>query len=138
MSDLVVDTSLTLAWYLEDEQNAYADAVLGALADREAVVPPLWPYEVANGLCIAEQRGRTTAPRIQRILALLEPLPIRVDLSAHERAHGEVLALARQEGLTCYDAAYLDLAMREGLPLATLDNQLRTAAARVGVPEFQP
>ena len=138
MSDLVVDTSLTLAWYLEDEQNAYADAVLGALADREAVVPPLWPYEVANGLWIAERRGRTTIPRIQRILALLQPLPIRVDLTAHERARGEVLALARQEGLTCYDAAYLDLAMREGLPLATLDNQLRAAATRVGVAEFRP
>lgn len=138
MSDLVVDTSLTLAWYLEDEQDSYADAVLGALADREAVVPPLWPYEVANGLWIAERRGRTTAARVQRILALLEPLPIRIDLAAPDRARGEVLALARQEGLTCYDAAYLDLAIRDGIPLATLDQQLRAAAARVGVPEFRP
>jgi predicted nucleic acid-binding protein len=138
VSELVADSSLTMAWYLEDEQDAYADAVLGALARVEAVVPPLWPYEVANGLLIAERRGRTTATNIQRILALLQPLPIRVDLAAHERARGEVLALARQENLTVYDAAYLELAMREGLPIATLDRALRLAAARVGVPEFAP
>jgi predicted nucleic acid-binding protein len=138
VSDLVLDSSLTMAWYLEDEESKYADAVLDALPRREAVVPPLWPYEVANGLWIAERRGRTTATHIQRALALLQPLPIRVDLTSHERARGQVLTLARQEGLTCYDAAYLDLAMRDGLPLATLDRQLREAAARLGVPEFQP
>jgi predicted nucleic acid-binding protein len=138
VSDLIVDSSLSLAWYLEDEQNTYADAVLDVLSHMEAVVPPLWPYEVANGLWMAERRGRTTVTHVQRVLALLQPLPIRVDLAAHERARGEVLALARQEGLTCYDAAYLELAMREGLPIATLDRQLREAAARVGVPEFGP
>jgi predicted nucleic acid-binding protein len=138
VSDLVLDSSLTMAWYLEDEESEYADSVLGALPEQEALVPPLWPYEVANGLWIAERRGRTTLTHIQRALALLQPLPIRVDAAAHERARGEVLTLARQEGLTCYDAAYLELAMREGLPIATLDQQLRDAAARLGVPEFQP
>lgn len=138
MTQFVVDSSLALAWYLEDEQDAYADAVLDVLSDTEAVVPPLWPYEVANGLWVAERRGRTTITHIQRVLALLQPLPIHVDLAAHERARGEVLSLARQEGLTVYDAAYLELAMRQGLPIATLDRQLRDAAVRVGVAEFRP
>jgi predicted nucleic acid-binding protein len=136
---LILDSSLTLAWYLEDEQNAYADATHVALIEgAEALVPPLWPYEVANGFWMAERRSRIQPGEIPRVLALLAPLPIRVQAMAHERARQEVLALARTEGLTTYDAAYLELAMREGLPLATLDGQLRQAAARVGVLEFQP
>lgn len=139
MSELVIDSSLTMAWYLEDEQDAYADATHVALIDgAEALVPPLWPYEVSNGFRMAERRGRIEALDIPRVLGLLAPLPIRVQATAYERAQREVLTLARQEGLTCYDAAYLELAMREGLPIATLDQQLREAAARVGVPEFRP
>jgi predicted nucleic acid-binding protein len=135
----VVDSSLTMAWYLEDEQDAYADATHAALIDgAEAIVPSLWPYEVANGFRMAERRGRIQSGEIPRVLALLAPLPIQVQATVHERARGEVLALARQEGLTCYDAAYLELAMREGLPLASLDGQLREAAGRVGTPLFQP
>jgi predicted nucleic acid-binding protein len=139
MIRLVVDSSLTMAWYLEDEQDAYADATHAALiGGAEAVVPPLWPYEVANGLRMAERRGRLQPVDIPRVLALLAPLPIQVQGTARERARHEVLSLARQEGLTVYDAAYLELAMREGLPIASLDRQLRAAAARVGVPEFRP
>jgi len=139
MNRFVVDSSLTMAWYLEDEHDDYADATHAALiGGAEALVPPLWPYEVANGFRMAERRRRVQAAEIPRVLALLAPLPIRVQVTAHERAHREVLALALQEGLTCYDAAYLELAMREGLPLATLDGQLKAAAARVGVAEFDP
>jgi predicted nucleic acid-binding protein len=136
LSQIVLDSSLALAWYLEDEQNDYADGVLAALDGDEGVVPPLWPYEVANALWMAERRGRTTAAHIQRVLALLQALPIRVDTRGYERAQREVLGLARREGLTVYDAAYLELAIREGLPLATLDTQLRAAAVRVSVPAF--
>jgi predicted nucleic acid-binding protein len=138
VSDLVLDSSLSLVWYLEDEEDPYADTVLGALPGREALVPSLWPYEIANGLWVAERRGRTTATKIQRVLGLLQPLPIRVDVASHERARAEVLALARQAGLAVYDAAYLELAIREGLPIATLDARLREAAGRLGVPEFRP
>lgn len=139
MIRFVSDSSLTMAWYLEDEHEEYADAVHVALIGGvEAVVPPLWPYEVANGLRMAERRGRITPEETHRALALLEPLPIHVETTAHERARREVLDLARREGLTCYDAAYLELAIRHGLPLATLDEQLKEAAARVGVPEFRP
>jgi len=139
MNRFVVDSSLTMAWYLEDERDDYADATHAALiGGAEALVPPLWPYEVANGFRMAERRRRVQAAEIPRVLALLAPLPIQVQVTAHERAQREVLALALQEGLTCYDAAYLELAMREGLPLATLDAQLKSAAARVGVAEFDP
>jgi predicted nucleic acid-binding protein len=134
----VADNSLTLSWYFEDERGPYSVATLRALEDGEAVVPPLWPYEVANGLLIGERRGKITPNETTRILGLLAALPIRVESAGHERARQEVLELARRERLTSYDAAYLELAMREGLPLATLDRQLRDAAARVGVPEFLP
>jgi predicted nucleic acid-binding protein len=135
---LVVDNSVSLSWCLGDESDAYAAGVLQALATNAARVPCLWPYEVANGLWMSERRGRITAAEISRALADLAALPIIVDAVGHTRALTEVLALSRREGLTAYDAAYLELAMREGLPLATLDQQLREAAARLGVPEFQP
>ena len=138
MNRFVLDNSLTLSWYFADERGPYSVATLQALDDGEAAVPPLWPYQVANGLLIGERRGRITPTDTGRILALLAALPIRIDTVAHERARQEVLELARREGLTSYDAAYLELAMREGLPLATLDRHLQEAAARVGVPEFQP
>lgn len=139
MTRLVTDSSLTLCWYLEDEESDYADAAHAVLTNgAEAVVPPLWPYEVANGLRMAERRGRLQAADIPRVLALLAPLPIEVETTGHERARQEVLNLARQEGLTVYDAAYLELAMREGIALATLDDDLREAAQRVGVPLFTP
>jgi predicted nucleic acid-binding protein len=136
---LVTDSSLTLSWYLEDEESDYADAAHAALTSgAEALVPPLWPYEVANGLRMAERRGRLQAADIPRVLALLAPLPIEVETTGYERARQEVLDLARREGLTVYDAAYLELAMREGRVLATLDDDLRDAARRVGVPLFAP
>jgi predicted nucleic acid-binding protein len=133
---LVVDSSVSLSWCLGDETEEYAEAVLRAMGSHTAHVPVLWPFEVANGLWMSERRGRITAADTQRALADLAALPIEIEGYGHTRARGEVLALARQEGLTCYDAAYLELAMRQGLPLATLDGQLRDAAGRVGVPLF--
>jgi predicted nucleic acid-binding protein len=138
VSEIVIDSSLTLSWCLGDESDGYAEAVLEALQTRTARVPCLWPFEVANGLWVNERRGRITLAEIQRALADLEALPIEVEATGYERAPRDVLALARQEGLTVYDAAYLELAMREGIPLATLDNALREAARRVGVPLFEP
>lgn len=138
MRRFIVDSSVTLSWCFTDEADAYAEASLRALRAAEARTTSLWPFEVANGLLMGERRGRLTPADTQRALADLAALPIHVELTTPERALREGLLLARQEGLTVYDAAYLDLALREGLPIATLDRQMREAARRLGVAEFKP
>ena len=130
----VVDASLALAWHFEDEVSEYADRVLERLREDRTVVPSIWPVEVANGLVVAERRGRLSAARVARAVELLQELPIFVYELGAQLALGPVLDLARSHGLSAYDASYLELAMREGLPLATQDDDLREAAARAGVP----
>ena len=134
MPRFVLDNSLTMAWYFEDEATPFADEVLDGLTlDSEAVVPPLWALEVTNVLLVGERRGRTTTMEEQEFLELLQRLPIATVDTARRRILNEVLMIARQQQLSSYDATYLDLAQREGLPLASLDNRLREAARRVGV-----
>jgi predicted nucleic acid-binding protein len=129
----VIDASVVMAWCFEDEANPYADEVLESFTRATALAPIIWPLEVSNVLVVAERRGRITAADAVRFLNLLRQLPIIVVEEAATRIFGEILALARQQGLSVYDAAYLDLAMRSGLPLATQDAVLREAAARCGV-----
>jgi len=136
MTPLVVDCSVTMAWCFEDECDELADAVLDALADGEAWVPSLWPLEVANVLVAAERRRRLTPADSARFIELLMGLPIVVDDRSHERALSQVLAAARQLGISVYDASYLELAMRLGASLATRDTRLRAAATAAGVPLF--
>jgi predicted nucleic acid-binding protein len=136
MDRLVLDGSLTLAWYFADEANPYADAVAQELASREAVVPSLWRLEIANTLVVGERRKRSTEAQAASFLARLGLLPIVIDDETDARAWGETIRLARSLTLSAYDAAYLELAMRRGLPLASLDDQLNAAAAAVGVPLF--
>lgn len=133
MSELVLDASMALSWLLQDESNARADAVLERLESGPAHVPQIWPLEVANGLWAAERRGRIREALVQRGLEEMLALPIVVEVSETARIFGEVLRLARQHGLSAYDAAYLDLAGRLGLPLATLDENLARAAQKSGV-----
>lgn len=135
---LVLDGSLTLAWYFADEADPYADAVARGLATREAVVPSLWRLEVANALVVGERRKRGTEAQAAAFVARLSVLPIVIDDETDARAWGETLRLARARQLSAYDAAYLELAMRRGLPLASLDDPLKAAAAAVGVPLFTP
>jgi len=130
----VLDASVVLSWHLDDEPNSYADTILARLASEPAVAPNIWPLEVANGLLIAERRGRLTTAGTSRVYQDLSDLPIAVQHVPLESAQTSVLALARDQRLSAYDAAYLELAMREGLPLATLDDGLRAAGGRVGVP----
>jgi len=136
VSDLVLDASLALQWFLEDEADRkYGLSVLTSLSDRRALVPPLWFYEVGNGLLIAHRRKRITIDQIDGFLKRLKALPIDVA----EQTPAEVLelpALAQARGLTNYDAAYLALAMRFNLPMATNDAGLRQAAASAGVKIF--
>ena len=133
MSSLVLDASATLAWCFREEQTERALALLNRVADHGAVVPALWHLEVANMLLNAERRQRATQSVIAEILASLDQLPIDTDGAAARLMRHDVLPLARAQGLTVYDAAYLELAMRRHLPLATLDADLRRAARAVGV-----
>jgi predicted nucleic acid-binding protein len=96
-------------------------------------VPGLWSLEIANGLVTGERRGRIRPAESAAFVALLEELPIVADGATGARALHETMNLAREHGLTAYDAAYLELAMRLGLPLATGDRSLAAAAERVGV-----
>lgn len=133
MTGLVLDCSVTVTWCFEDEATPETDALLERVRDEGAAVPMLWQLEVANVLLQAERRGRLSAADVRIRLELIGTLPITTDDETSLRALTEVLALARMENLTTYDAAYLELAMRRGLPLATQDTALRDAAARVGV-----
>jgi predicted nucleic acid-binding protein len=133
---LVLDCSIVMAWYFVDESDAYADLVARQLPDRSAFVPMNWPLEVANTLIVGERRKRSTQAQASRMIAYLAALPISVDDETNVRAWNTTLDLARQQGLTAYDAAYLELALRRGLPIASLDDQLKAAAQAVGVPIY--
>jgi predicted nucleic acid-binding protein len=129
----VLDASLTLGWYFEDEVSDYGDRVLEMLREDTGVVPSLWGLEIANGLIAAERRGRLSAAAVSRAAELAVKLPISVQDVPPGLALTSVIDLARSQGLSAYDAAYLELAMRDGVPLATQDDDLRAAAVRVGV-----
>jgi len=133
VSSFVLDASTALAWCFDDEATAPAASTLERLRDAEAVVPPLWLLELANGLVVAERRGRLTRAESTRFLGLVRELPIRIDQTATLDLASSVMDLARDYELSAYDAAYLELALRLGQPLATLDGRLRSAADRVGV-----
>jgi predicted nucleic acid-binding protein len=133
VSDLVLDASLALQWFLEDEADrAYGLGVLASLSTKFAVVPALWFYEVGNGLLMAYRRKRIAFDQIDEFLARLRPLPIEVaDQVPWELL--ELPAFANKHNLTNYDAAYLALALRLQLPLATTDGDLRRAVTSAGV-----
>jgi predicted nucleic acid-binding protein len=133
VNSFVLDASATLAWCFEDERTAPAASVLERLRDQEALVPPLWLLELANGLVVAERRGRITRAESTRFLGLVGELPIRIDQTSTLDLASSVMELARQYDLSAYDAAYLELALRLGQPLATIDERLRSAADRAGV-----
>ena len=138
MSQFILDCSVSMAWCFEDETEPYCDAVLGHLGEATAVAPALWPLEVANALLAAERRGRITAAEATRFLEMLQGLPISlVDLTVDQVA-GHVIGLGRTYRLSAYDAAYLAVSVRLGLPLATQDRALRAAAEACGVGLFDP
>ena len=134
MSRFVVDCSVTMGWCFEDEQDPYSEAILERLGPWEAVVPSVWTFEVANTLLVGERRKRISEPDIANFLAFLGRLPITIDDASTQRALSSVLVLAREKNLSAYDAAYLELAVREGLPLATRDQALKNSAASLEVP----
>lgn len=129
----VLDCSVAISWCLVDENNPTANAILAIMPDAEAFVPGIWSLEIANVLLVAERRNRMTQEQSSEAITLLQSLLIQVDTATDANALGATLTLGRQEGLAAYDAAYLELALRLGLPLATIDQRLAEAATRCGV-----
>jgi predicted nucleic acid-binding protein len=131
--ELVLDASVALAWCFDNEATEATDRVLERVANEAAAVPAIWHVEVANVLALAERRRRITQARSAQFIALIEGLEIVVDEETPSRAFDRVLDLARSERLSAYDAAYLELAMRLGVPLASKDADLCNAAQHLGV-----
>ena len=126
----VLDASVTACWAFQDEEHADAEWAFRQMRAGEAVVPCLWWFEVSNILVVNELRRRITPSDTAAFLVHLSKLRVREDRNPNEDS---VLRLARAHRLSVYDAAYLELAQREGLPLATLDGDLRKAAVGEGV-----
>jgi len=129
----VVDNSVVMSWCFKDEEDRYADAILERLEESTAIVPSIWPLEVVNVLLVAERKNRLSEADSTRFVTLLIQLPIMVEQDQPERMMRDIMTLARGHNLSSYDASYLDLAMRMDIPIATLDNNLRSAAHRAQV-----
>ncbi len=139
MTGFVLDNSVAMRWHLETEKASgqkYADSVLSSLTDVDALVPNLWHLEATNVLLGAEKRGDTTTGEVERFISQLENLPISVDPLTANQAFSRIFALSRAYKLSSYDAAYLELAIRKGLSLATLDKNLLKAAKKADVPIY--
>lgn len=133
MTGFVLDASIALAWCFKNELTAAVALLRDRLAIESAAVPSLWHLEVANGLALAERRKRITSAESIELIELMDTFEIVVDGETPARAFTRILDLAREERLTAYDAAYLELAMRLGVPLASKDADLCDAAERLGV-----
>ena len=129
----VLDASMTLSWAFDGEATPYTVAVLKSLGSVHAIVPALWPFEVASVLNTAERRGRMDAAAQAAFLERLRLLPIAVEHRPATWLAQQILPLARTHKISAYDAAYLELAIREGLALVSLDDDLRRAACAAGV-----
>lgn len=128
----VLDASLTMTWAFTNEATPFTARVLENLKTTHAVTPALWAFEVTNALLDAERRGRINAAQQAEFLERLRLLPITIEHRPASWLGQQILPLARAHRLTAYDAAYLELAIRDGLPLATLDGDLRKAAVAAG------
>jgi predicted nucleic acid-binding protein len=124
----VLDASMTLSWAFEDEATPFTDAVLTRLKQSAALAPALWPFEVASVLATAARQGRMQPAQQAEFLEWLRQLPIAIEHRPAIWLCQQILPLTRAYRLSAYDAAYLELARRENLPLATLDGDLQTAA----------
>lgn len=133
MSAFILDSSMTLAFLLADESGEQANKVLERLAEDEAYVPGLWPYEMGNALLVAERRGRIMHDDVEALIRELEKFPIRIVAQPGRRILHEVRAIAARFDLSVYDASYLHLALERKLPLSTLDGKLKKAALEAGV-----
>ena len=133
MKSFVLDTSITMAWCFADEASTKTDTLLDQMVSAIAYVPSLWVLEVGNVLIGAERKNRISYSDVTEFFALLEQINIRIDNENSIQNGQKITALAKSYHLTTYDAAYLELSMRLGVPLATKDAALMKIAKRVGV-----
>jgi predicted nucleic acid-binding protein len=136
MMAFVLDCSVAMSWCFEDQANDYAKWVLDSLLKNTAVAPAIWSYEVANVLISAERRKKIAPAASVRFLDLLAKLPITLFEESHLKLREAIHSVGQSYHLSAYDAAYLCLSMSRGLPLATLDGELRNACKRSGVKIF--
>ena len=129
----VLDASLVLAWSFDDEPEPASAFSFELLARDQAIVRSIWSVEIANALMVAERVGRVTRSDVTRLVSMAREFRLEVELTMTQLALAPVLDVARDYGLTAYDASYLELVMRRGLPLASLDRRLRAAAESAGV-----
>jgi predicted nucleic acid-binding protein len=131
----VLDNSVTMRWLFNDgsaSDQSYAKQVLNAVAQGEVWVPGVWCLEVVNVIARAESKHGLTHARSAQFIHLLEEMCIQIDSKTADFAMSDTLSLARQYSLSAYDASYLELALRQGMPIATLDNDLQKAAKKAG------
>ena len=133
MKQFVLDCSIAMSWCFEDEMDKYTESILDMLVEQQAIVPSIWTLEIINVLLVGEKRKRLTKASSLRFIELLYSLPIIVDHSESESMTYELYSLGHEYNLTSYDSAYLELAMRKGVPLATKDKDLKKAARKCGV-----
>ena len=126
MNRFVLDSSIAISWFMPDETASLA--ILEKLSQEEAIVPSIWLLEVSNVLLCAERAKRITLQQRQQALYNLKELPIKIDQSTIDRVWFHTLDIATEQGLTVYDASYIEIAIRYGIPLATLDKALKRAA----------
>lgn len=129
----ILDCSITMTWCFGDEATRASSVILDRLERETALVPPHWFLEVTNVLAMAEKRRRIAPTASAEFLGFLGALDVEVDDEPASRAFSQLLPLCRTHRLTSYDAAYLELAVRRQLPLASLDNDLRAGAKQLGV-----
>jgi len=135
---LVLDASMAMTWFFADERSPLSDRILTCVTDEGAVVPSLWKLEVANMLRTAVRRKRCTETHERNSLRRLEDLRIVIDAETDRHAWAATRKLSVDHDLTVYDAAYLELAVRRTLPLATCDGALVSAARRLKLDVLSP
>jgi predicted nucleic acid-binding protein len=137
LTGIVIDASVALAWCFPDEGSEYADGVLVGLEGHAILVPALWSVEITNAVLMAERRKRVKQPEIRRFVELLDGLTVIMDSQSVTEDVSNILPIAREYGLSAYDAVYLDVAVRHGAPLATLDSALQKAGRKAGIDIFK-
>jgi len=134
LTRFVIDASVALCWYLERQKTEFTESVLNRLAEGdEGCAPAIWPLEMVNALTISCRQKAITADQLEMFILDVKDLPVEIDAGGISRSYSSVFRLCRAHQLSSYDAAYLDLAQIEAIPLATLDKNLRTAAKAAGV-----